>query len=134
MTRDEPAPETVARHAELLSTRAKVELWIAMLGAPAAGLMLVSWGFSASHAGCVVNSRLPVHAVAALALALALYSGWLAYRFWGRTGREWKADVPGPLGRARIMAGAGLLGAALFVPLILVGWAATAFLLPCQGS
>lgn len=116
------------------SLREKIELMVAMLGSPAAALLLVGGGFSAAHGGCVINSTMPIHLAAAAALLLAAYSGWLAFRFWKRAGREWDADVPGPRGRARLMAGVGLLTAILSITLIVSIWAVTAFLLPCQGT
>ena len=117
-----------------MRTRDKFALWGAMMGSPAAALLLVSVGFSAAHGTCVIDSKGPVHIVGAFTLALALYSALLSVRYWRRAGKEWRADVPGSTGRTRIMAGVGLLNAILFVPLIVAAWAATAFFLPCQGT
>lgn len=117
-----------------MRTQDKFALWGAMIGSPAAALLLISVGFSAAHGTCVIDSKGPIHIVGATTLALALYSTFLAFRYWRRAGREWRADVAGSIGRARIMAGVGLLNALLFVPLIIAAWAATAFFLPCQGT
>ena len=114
--------------------REKVALWTAMLGSAAAALLMVAVGFSAVHGTCVINSKVPVHIVGVLMFALGLYSAFLAYRYWQRTGREWRADIPGAVGRSRLMAGVGLMNAALFLPLIVAAWAVTAFFLPCQGT
>lgn len=105
-----------------------------MLGSPMAALLMVAAGFASAHGTCVIDSKVPIHIVGLITIAAAAYCSFLSYRYWQRAGREWRADVPGGVGRARLMAGVGLLNALLFIPLIVAAWAATAFLLPCQGS
>ena len=107
-------------------------LWTGVLLAPFAFLsnlqisyMLVLWA-------CASGQVLWLHVVSALWLLVALFGAFIAWRNWGRAGREWRSEGGSSVARSRFMAIVGLLMSVLFGLIILAQWIADFIIDPCQ--
>jgi hypothetical protein len=81
---------------------------------------------------CEAGTNLPLHAVHALMLLVALggaLAGWLALR---RAGGGRPHSDAGRLSRSRFLAVLGVLLSALFAAVVLGQWLSDFFLSPCQ--
>lgn len=108
-------------------------LWFAVLAGPLAWMLGLNAEYGLVRVACAKDSMLYLHAVSVLTLLLALAGGWVAWREWRRTGREWPGEGGGTIARSRFMVALGLLGNALFALTILAQWSANFFLNPCMG-
>lgn len=121
-------------HTEYLrGGRGIAALWFAVLAGPAAWMLGLNAEYSLVRVACAKNSMLYLHAVSLATLLLALAGGWVAWREWRRTGREWSDERGGTIPRSRFMGALGLLASALFTLTILAQWIASFFLNPCMG-
>ncbi len=107
-------------------------LWLGFLAPPLAFLTNLGVAYAVVPGSCSADISWPLHLTAALMLAVALGSGWLAWREWTRAGREWPTEQPEPGVRVRFMAALGSIGAALFSLLIAAQWLAMVILPQCR--
>ena len=108
-------------------------LWFAVLAGPLAWMLGLNAEYSLVRVACAKQNMLYLHSVSLLTLLLALAGGFVAWREWQRTGREWPDEEPGAIPRSRFMVALGLLGSALFSVTILAQWAANLFFNPCMA-
>ena len=107
-------------------------LWTGVLLAPLAWLANLELAYLLVHPSCSRDATLPVHAVHAVCLLLALAGGLTAWRTWRTAGGRWPADEGGPVARTRFLAGLGLAVSALFALVIVAQWIPSFVLDACQ--
>ena len=107
-------------------------LFTGLLLAPVAFLANLELAYALVHSACRLGNRLPLHAVHAASLALALVGCLTAWRTWRAAGIEWPADVAGPPARTRFLAGLGVATSALFALVLVAQWIPSFVLSPCQ--
>ena len=117
----------------LREPRGIAALWFAVLAGPLAWMLGLNAGYGLVRVACAKQNMLYLHAVSVLTLLLALAGGWVAWREWKRTGREWAGEEPGAIPRSRFMVALGLLASALFSLTILAQWTASFFFNPCMA-
>lgn len=110
-----------------------IALWVAVLAAPIAWMLGLNLAYALVLVACAGGSTLPLHLVSAATLLLAMGGGWVAWREWGRAGREVPGESEGTIPRSRFMAAIGVFGSAFFCLVIVAQWAGTFFLHPCMG-
>ena len=125
--------ETSERTDHLREPRGVAALWFAVLAGPVAWMLGLNAGYSLVRVACAKQNMLYLHAVSLAALLLALAGGWVAWREWGRAGREHPGEGVGPVPRSRFMVAVGLLASALFSLTILAQWVAGFFFNPCMA-
>jgi hypothetical protein len=110
-----------------------LDLWFAMVGGPAAGMLMIWINYPLVDRACVSGNRLWLHGSSFLFLVTAILAGLVAWRFYQRSG-----DPPltggTPLARSRFMALVGLLTAGLAIIEITMQWIPVFFLGSCIGS
>jgi nicotinamide riboside transporter PnuC len=117
----------------LREPRGLAALWFGVLAGPLAWMLGLNAGYSLVRVACAKQNMLYLHAVSLLTLLLALAGGWVAWREWKRTGREWPGEEPGAIPRSRFMVALGLLASGLFSLVILAQWTASFFFNPCMA-
>src|SRR5690606_13401242 len=89
-----------------------IALLVAVLAAP------IAWMRGPNPADALVlvasagGSTLPLHLVSSATLLLAMGGGWVAWREWGRAGREVPGESEATIPRSRFMAAIGVFGSA----------------------
>jgi uncharacterized membrane protein (DUF4010 family) len=107
-------------------------LWAGLLLAPAAFLVNLELGYLLVRPSCPRDDALPIHAVHALTLALALAGLAIAWRCWKTEGTRWPDDEGGPPARTQFMAGLGVALSLLLALTLVAQWIPTFVLDPCQ--
>jgi hypothetical protein len=104
---------------EVSPRRDLLTLWTGLLLPPFAwflhqqlSYMLVLWA-------CATGRQFALHLVTVAMLLLAGAGGFMAWRGWQRTGRDWPDEGGGMLPRRRFMAVGGLLSSSMFFLVIL---------------
>jgi hypothetical protein len=131
MTADSRA-KTVDTRTDVPDASALRALWTGLLLPPAAFLLNLELAYALVPNACSSGNELSVHLVHLVCLALAVFGGVTAWRFWRRSGETWPGDEGGPVARSRFMAGLGFLTSALFALVILAQWIPSFMLSPCQ--
>jgi uncharacterized membrane protein (DUF4010 family) len=117
---------------DIVEARRIRALWAGLLLAPAAFFINLELGYLLVRPSCPRDDALPVHAVHAVSLVLALAGMTIAWRSWQAEGMRWPEDEGGPPARTRFMAGLGVALSALLVLTLLAQWIPTFVLDPCQ--
>ncbi|HEX2204586.1 MAG TPA: hypothetical protein VHG91_14840 [Longimicrobium sp.] len=125
--------ETTEGREHFREPRGMAALWFAVLAGPLAWMLGLNAGYALVRVACAKQEMLLLHAVSLATLLLALAGGFVAWREWGRAGREWPGEGGGTLSRSRFMAALGLLASALFSLVIVAQWAASLFFDPCMA-
>ena len=120
-------------HQHLRTGRGIALLWFAVLAGPLAWMLGLNAEYSLVRVACAKDSTLSLHLVSLATLLLALSGGWVAWREWGRAGREDPGEAGGVIPRTRMMAVLGLMASALFSLAILLQWTASLFFHPCMA-
>ena len=107
-------------------------LWFGLFAGPAAFLLNLQISYMLAPQSCRAGSTLALHVTNVVCLALAVAGGLVAWRSWGRTGREWPGEEGGVISRSRFMAALGVMTSALCALLVVAQWIPTLFLSPCQ--
>ncbi|HEU4563841.1 MAG TPA: hypothetical protein VFS05_04290 [Gemmatimonadaceae bacterium] len=121
-----------AERAPGTSRRESVAEWYGVLAPPLAVLVHMNVIYPLVERACITGSRLALWIVPLVFLAIAISGGLVSLGVWRRAGSEWPGDHREALGRERLLAVVGMLGAALFSAIILWQWIATFILSPCQ--
>jgi hypothetical protein len=117
---------------DIVEARRILALWAGFLLAPAAFFINLEFGYLLVHPSCPRDDALPIHAVHAASLVLALAGLAIAWRSWQAEGPRWPADEGGPVARTRFLAGLGVSLSVLLVLTLLAQWIPTFVLDPCQ--
>jgi hypothetical protein len=112
---------------DIVEARRIRALWAGLLLAPAAFFIDLELGPS-----CPRDDALPIHAVHAVSLVLALAGLAIAWRSWEAEGTRSPADEGGPVARTQFMAGLGVALSALLVLTLVAQWIPTFVLDPSQ--
>jgi hypothetical protein len=107
-------------------------LWTGLLLAPAAFLINLEVAYALVPTACASSTKLLVHVVHAVCLALAVVGMLTAWRRWQLTGETWPGGAGGRLSRSRFMSGLGLLLSLFIVMVIVAQWIPSFVLSPCQ--
>ena len=107
-------------------------LWTGLLLAPAAFLLNLEVSYAAVTRACFDTGRGLIYLIQFGCLALAVLGTFVAWRTWRAEGSAWPGQTGGPAGRARFMAGLGLLTGALFILVMLAQGIPGFILSPCQ--
>jgi hypothetical protein len=118
---------------EIARTGKSLDLWLAMVGGPASGMLMVWINYPLVDRACVAGNRLWLHASSFVFLLIALTAGFLAWRFYDRVG-DYPLTEGGVMPRSRFMALVGLFTAGLAVIEIVMQWIPVFFLGSCIGS
>jgi hypothetical protein len=110
-----------------------VALWTGVLAGPLAWMLGLNLQYALVLVACSGGSMLLLHLVSVVTLAMAAGGAWIAWREWGRAGREVPGEGGGTIPRSRFMAAVGLLGSLFFSGVILAQWVGSFFLHPCMG-
>lgn len=108
-----------------------VPIWFALLAPPIAGLAHLSFSFILENTACVGGSKLQLHVVSVVLMAVVVWAGLVARRKWQEYGSSAPKQLPGPLGSRRLMALLGMIGAFVFGLIILAQWFPNVVLGPC---
>jgi hypothetical protein len=117
---------------EIVDARRIRALWAGLLLAPAAFFVNLELGYLLVRPSCPRDDALPIHAVHAASLVLALTGLVIAWRSWQAEGTRWPDDEGGPPARTRLMAALGVALSALLVLTIVAQSIPTFVLDPCQ--
>jgi hypothetical protein len=104
------------------SVRPLVAIWFANLAPPIAALAHLQLSFVLEHAACATRSKIGIHVITAVLLAVVVWAGLLAHRKWVQFGADDPKQLPGPLGSNRLMALFGMIGAFVFGLFIVAQW------------
>lgn len=107
-------------------------LWTGVLAGPIVWLMSFEANFALAPWACIFQAKLALYIVSAIAFALAVASGLLAWSQWNEVGREWPDAGGSVISRARIMAAGGVLLSAMFAIVIVAQAIPEIILAPCQ--
>ena len=129
----EPIAEHERQREDMSRTASTVDLWLAMIGGPASGMLMVWINYPLVDRACVGGNRLWLHAASLVFLLTALVAGFSAWRFYNRVG-DYPLTEGGLMPRARFMALVGLFTAGLAVIEISMQWIPIFFLGSCIGS
>ena len=113
------------------SPRPVVAIWFATLAPPIAAILHLQFSFVLEHTACATQSKLQIHLLTALLIAIVLWAGLVARREWIREGSDDPDQLPGPVGTRRLMALLGMIGAFIFGLFILAQWFPTFVLGTC---
>jgi hypothetical protein len=129
--------ERIAEHErqreDIARTESSLDLWLAMIGGPASGMLMVWINYPLVDRACVGGNRLWLHAASVVFLLTALTAGFFAWRFYNRVG-DYPLTEGGLMPRSRFMALVGLFTAGLAVIEITMQWIPIFFLGSCIGS
>lgn len=129
--------ETIAQHQrerrEAASTVRSLDLWLAMIGGPAAGMLMVWINYPLVERACLAGTRLWLHGSSLAFLAIAIAAALLSWRLYDRAG-DFPLTESGVMPRNRFMALVGLFTAALAIIEITMQWIPVFFLGSCIGT
>ena len=129
----EPIAEHERQREDVSRTASSIDLWLAMIGGPMSGMLMVWINYPLVDRACVGDNRLWLHASSFVFLVIAVLAGFLAWRFYSRVG-DYPLTEGGLMPRARFMALVGLFTAALAVIEITMQWIPIFFLGSCIGA
>jgi hypothetical protein len=121
-----PDPVAPAPHEVRVSN---VVLWLAALSGPVSWAVHLMLMYPGTEVACRVQTPVPLYILSAVFLGAAALGGLVNWRYLTYM-RGWNGGTTPR--RVRFMATAGLLGAALFLVLIVAGTLPVAFDDPCQ--
>lgn len=101
---------------------AQVPIWFGALGAPIAALAHLQFSFVLEHTACATRSKIGIHLITLLLLAIVVSAGIVAHREWVKLGSEDPKQYPGPLGSRRFLALLGMIDTFIFGLFILAQW------------
>jgi hypothetical protein len=108
-----------------------VRPWFAIIVTPLVALAQQSINYALVAAECAQQQRLPVHAVAAAALAIALIGAASAWRDLRTIGAAPIADSGDSRSNARLLALVGVCVSAITALAVIAMWLTAAFIPPC---
>ena len=129
----EPIAEHERQREDVARTGSTLDLWLAMIGGPASGMLMVWINYPLVDRACVGGNRLWLHAASFVFLLLAVAAGFSAWRFYNRTG-DYPLTEGGVMPRARFMALVGLFTASLAIIEITMQWIPIFFIGSCIGA
>ena len=97
-------------------------IWFALLLPPSVALLHLQFSYVLEHVACSTGSQLPIHVFTVLCLLVLAWAGLLAHRHWVEQGSDDPGQHPGPVGRVRLMALGGMIGAGIFTLFVLAQW------------
>jgi hypothetical protein len=100
----------------------QVPIWFANLAPPIAALAHLQFSFILEHTACATRSKIQIHIITFILMAVVVWAGLLAHRKWVAYGSDPPKDHPGPLGSRRLLALLGMIGAFIFGLFILAQW------------
>lgn len=106
--------------------------WFPILIPPLAALVQQSTSYALVAMECAEQRRLPVHAVAVVALLVALAGIVVAWRDWRAAGVAVPQDAGDQRSRARFLAIMGVSISALMALVMIAMWLTAVFILPCM--
>jgi hypothetical protein len=107
-------------------------LWIGLMAGPIAWLVSFEVNFALAPWTCIWQNKLTLYLVSSAAFLISGAAGLLAWRIWGKLGREADPNGGDTLSRSRIMAFGGVMLSS-FSCLIIVAQAIAEFILgACQ--
>jgi hypothetical protein len=118
---------------KVAGTASSVDLWFGMVGGPFAGMLMVWINYPLVDRACVGGNRLWLHGSSLVFLAIALFAGFSAWRFYERIG-DFPLNEGGVMPRSRFMALVGLFTAGLAVIEITMQWIPIFFIGSCIGT
>ena len=118
---------------EVARPEKSLDLWLAMIGGPAAGMLMVWINYALVSRACVGQNRLWLHASSFIFLVLAIIAGLLAWRFYERVG-DFPLTEGGVMPRSRFMAVVAIFTASLAVIEITMQWIPVFFIGSCIGT
>jgi hypothetical protein len=99
-----------------------VSVWFASLAPPIAAILHLQFSYIVEHTACATRSKLGIHIVTLILLAVVVAGGIVARREWVREGSGDPGQLPGPVGTRRLMSLLGIIGAFIFGLFILAQW------------
>ena len=114
--------------------RPQVPIWFASLAPPIAALAHLQFSFIFEHTACSTKTKVQMHVLTLVLLAVVVWAGLLAHRKWVEFGSEEPKQLPGPLGSRRLMALFGIIGAFIFGLFILAQWFPNFVLGACERT
>lgn len=118
---------------DVARTTSSLDLWMAMVGGPLSGMLMVWINYPLVDRACVGGNRLWLHAASFLFLLTALTAGFSAWRFYNRVG-DYPLTEGGVMPRARFMALVGMFTASLAIIEITMQWIPIFFIGSCIGA
>ena len=112
----------------------QVPIWFANLAPPIAALAHLQFSFVLEHTACVTKTKVQMHVLTFVLMAVVVWAGLLAHRKWVELGSEPPKQLPGPLGTRRLMALLGMIGAFVFGLFILAQWFPNFVLGTCERT
>jgi hypothetical protein len=107
-------------------------LWAGLLAGPLATLTQLQANYALVLWACGAGRVWPLHLVASLALAVAVWAGLLSRRNLRRAGGGWDDEGAGVVPRSRFMAVVGLLMSVLAALVVVAQWIPIFLHDPCQ--
>jgi hypothetical protein len=107
-------------------------LWAAVLAGPIAWFLQQQVGYGMATFACGRGGEVGLHVVTGVALLITAVGAIIAWRSWGRLGREWTAHGGWTVARSRFLALGGFLFSVYFSLVIVAQWVPIFFLPPCQ--
>ena len=107
-------------------------LWTGLLAGPIIWLMQFQTNYTLVPWACRSGEHFLIYIVVAVALLLVAGAGFLSWRSWQETGRDWPDEEAGVRPRSRFMAVMGLITSAFFFLVIVAQAVANLFFAPCQ--
>jgi hypothetical protein len=92
------------------------------LGAPIAAIAHLQFSFVLEHTACATRSKIGIHLISVLLLAIVIFAGIVAHREWVKLGSDDPKEYPGPLGSRRFLALLGMIDTLIFGLFILAQW------------
>ena len=108
-----------------------VPIWFAALAPPIAAITHLMFSYVLEHTACATQSKIQIHVVSVLLLAIVAWGGLIARREWIREGSDDPGQLPGPVGTRRLLALFGMIGAFIFGLFIVAQWFPTFVLGTC---
>jgi hypothetical protein len=109
----------------------EIPIWFANLAPPVAALAHLQFSFVLEHPACSTQSKIGIHIITIVLLAIVIWAGLVARSEWRQLGADGPKQLPGPLGSRRLMALFGMIGAFIFGLFILAQWFPNLVLGPC---
>jgi hypothetical protein len=104
------------------SPRPDIPIWVANLAPPVAALAHLQFSFVLEHTACSTQSKIGIHVITVVLLAIVIWAGLVARNEWRQLGAGDPKQLPGPLGSRKLMTLFGMIGAFIFGLFILAQW------------
>lgn len=108
-----------------------MKAWFPIIGPPLAGLAQQSISYALVAAECAQQQRLPVHVVAAMALAIALFGAVSAWQDLRTIGTAPIADSGETRSNVRFLAHVGVAVSAISALVVIAMWFTAVVIPPC---